>query len=171
MSMLSAREVALLAKSVGVPDSQLIYCVAICFAESSGNTQATGYNGPTQGCPNGSRDRGLWQINDCYHPDVSDACAYDSGCNAKAMFAISNRGTNWNPWATWQSGAWLEYRSAAQSAVNGLTASNSGSAVSSAAYNPVSDLKAAIDKGGNPFQAAFNVVGHMIEHALAQAGF
>jgi len=41
----------------------------------------------------GSRDRGLFQINDYYHPFVSDACAFDYKCNtdyAWRMFKNDN---------------------------------------------------------------------------------
>lgn len=37
-------------------------------------------NKPTTGCPRGSVDRGLFMINDCYHAEVSNACAYDYEC-------------------------------------------------------------------------------------------
>src|SRR5438552_14603916 len=118
MAQLSGQTVAKLAFIAGVPRNQLVTCVAIAWAESGLRTDALGHNGPTSGCPNGSPDRGLWQINDCYHRDVSDACAFDASCNARAMLRISNNGTNWRPWSTFNSNAYHEYVPAAQIAVN-----------------------------------------------------
>jgi hypothetical protein len=54
----------------------VVVAIAVGLAEASCYPLARGVNGPTSGCPNGSVDRGLWQINNCYHPNVSDACAY-----------------------------------------------------------------------------------------------
>jgi hypothetical protein len=99
----------------------IVVAVAVALAESSCNPNAQNVNGPTSGCPNGSVDRGLWQINNCYHPDVSDACAYNAMCNAIAAYQISNGGTNWKPWATFLSGAYQRYIGAAESAISGLT--------------------------------------------------
>jgi hypothetical protein len=96
----------------------LVTAVAVGLAESGCNPSARGTNPPTSGCPNGSVDRGLWQINNCYHPEISDACAYDAQCNANAAYTISSAGTNWTPWSTYTSGAYRTYLSQAQTAVN-----------------------------------------------------
>lgn len=37
----------------------------------------------TNNHPAFSRDRGLWQFSDFYHPEVSDACAFDVPCSTK----------------------------------------------------------------------------------------
>jgi hypothetical protein len=96
----------------------IVVAIAVGLAESGCNPSAVNYNGPTSGCPNGSTDRGLWQINNCYHPEVSDACAYQAQCNADAAWNISSQGTNWSPWSTYNSGAWKSYVSDAGSIVN-----------------------------------------------------
>lgn len=111
---------AQVAYAAGFRGNPLVTAVAVATAESSCNPSAVGSNGPTAGCPSGSLDRGLWQINNCYHPDVSDACAYDAQCNANAAYAISSGGTNWQPWSTYNSGAYAGYLAAAQAAVNRL---------------------------------------------------
>lgn len=63
----------------------LVTAVAVALAESSCNPSATNVQNNTPP----SRDRGLWQINDYWHPEVDDACAYDAQCNANAAFEIS----------------------------------------------------------------------------------
>lgn len=76
---------------------------AIALAESSGDPAAVGRN------QDGSRDRGLWQINDRAHPDVSDTCAFDPSCNARAAYAISNGWTSFGPWAAYNNGAYKAF--------------------------------------------------------------
>jgi hypothetical protein len=95
----------------------LTTAVAIALAESGCQPGARGSNGPTAGCPNGSLDRGLWQINDCYHYEVSDSCAYDAQCNANAAARISARGRDFTPWSTYNSGAYRAHLDAARAAV------------------------------------------------------
>jgi lysozyme-like protein len=84
-------------------DGTLRDALAVVFAESGGNCSARHKN------HNGSIDRGLFQINDRAHPDVTDTCAYDCLCNAQAAYRISNGGTNWHPWATWPAAASRHY--------------------------------------------------------------
>ncbi|WP_198348118.1 transglycosylase SLT domain-containing protein [Plantactinospora sp. KBS50] len=111
---------AQVAYAAGFRGNPLVTAVAVAMAESSCNPSAVGSNGPTSGCPYGSLDRGLWQINNCYHPTVTDTCAYDAQCNANAAYSISSGGSNWQPWSTYNNGAYASYLSAAQAAVNRL---------------------------------------------------
>lgn len=104
----------------GFRGESLVTAVAVALAESGCNLTARGTNGPTSGCPNGSVDRGLWQINDCYHPEVSDACAYDAQCNADATYRISSGGTDWRPWTTYRSGVYRRFLDEARAAVDRL---------------------------------------------------
>ncbi len=106
------------ARSAGFGGDGLVTAVAVALAESGCNPGATGSNGPTSGCPNGSNDRGAWQINDCYHPEVDDACAYDLYCNASGAYAISSGGSNWQPWSTYNSGVYANYLGEAQEGVD-----------------------------------------------------
>ena len=108
---LSATAVATLAKAAGVPDDQLATAVAIAMAESGLNPNATNVN------TDGSVDRGLWQINNAAHPDVSDSSAFNPATAAQDMLNISNGGTNWSPWVTYQTGAYLNYLPEAEQAV------------------------------------------------------
>jgi len=117
---LTALGVLQLAETAGIPRSQLATAVAIAMAESGFNPNATNVN------TNGSTDRGLWQINNFAHPDVSDACAFDPSCNAEAMASISSGGTNWTPWMTYDSGAYRQYLLSAQQLVDTFDTSLSG---------------------------------------------
>ena len=69
--------------NVGGSTSSCPTAVAVAWAESRGDTKAKGYN-------SNSVDRGLWQINNYWHRDVSDSCAFDAACNAKAAVRISS---------------------------------------------------------------------------------
>ncbi|MFE9655919.1 RICIN domain-containing protein [Micromonospora sp. NPDC006431] len=93
---------------------QIVVAVAVAMAESSCNPSATGQNP-------GSIDRGLWQINNYWHPEVSDACAYQVQCNANAAWNISNHGSNWTPWSTYNNGAWRNYLNTARDAITGFS--------------------------------------------------
>ena len=85
--------------------SRLTTAIAVCLAESGGNPDAVNRAGNVPP----STDRGLWQINSYYHPEVSDAQAFDPfGC-AKAAYRISEGGMNWNPWATYTTGSFLGF--------------------------------------------------------------
>ncbi len=114
-------QILALAYVVGWRYNTQITAVAIAIAESGLSPTATGHNGPTSGCPNGSDDRGLWQINDCYHPDVTDTCAYEALCNAKAAYSISTHGTSFRPWSTYNSGAYKSNLTAVQTRYNNGT--------------------------------------------------
>lgn len=72
---------------------------AIAMAESGGNSAA--YDDDT----NGSVDRGLWQINSVH----GSQSTFDVMGNARAAVAISNNGTNWSPWVTYQTGAYQRF--------------------------------------------------------------
>lgn len=95
----------------------LLVAVSVCLAESGGNAKAQGYNRDAHGRVT-SIDRGLWQINSYWHKEVSDACAYDPICNAKAAYRISSGGRSWSPWATYNSGAYRGHLGAVRAAYN-----------------------------------------------------
>lgn len=85
----------------GFPDPDL--ATAIALAESGGNPAAV-----TQE-PRGGESIGLWQIYLVAHPQYSKTDMLDARKNAAAAFAISNGGTNWQPWSVWKSGAYQRY--------------------------------------------------------------
>jgi LysM repeat protein len=73
--------------------ARAVMAASIAMAESSGQQYATGAAG----------ERGYWQIN----PDHGSLSTYDPLGNAKAAVIISGDGTNWTPWTTYTSGAYL----------------------------------------------------------------
>jgi LysM repeat protein len=73
--------------------AQAVMAAKIAMAESSGQQYATGAAG----------ERGYWQIN----PNHGPLSTYDPLGNARAAVLISGNGTNWTPWTTYTSGAYL----------------------------------------------------------------
>ncbi|MER7911268.1 hypothetical protein, partial [Streptomyces sp. NPDC096068] len=102
--------------NAGFRGDSLVTAVAVALAESSCNPSASNVQNNTPP----STDRGLWQINDYWHSEVGDACAYDAQCNADEAFRISSGGTNWQPWSTYNQGAHKRHLGEARSAVDRL---------------------------------------------------
>jgi Tfp pilus assembly protein FimV len=80
-------------EEAGGSDAQAVLAASIAMAESGGQQYATGAAG----------ERGYWQIN----PDHGSLSTYDPLGNAKAAVIISGDGTDWTPWTTYTSGAYL----------------------------------------------------------------
>jgi len=76
------------AKTYGV-DEKLALKVAEC--ESGFNPTAINVN------TSGSKDRGLYQWNDKYHPEISDICAFDPQC-ATTKFCQAVKANNLSWW-------------------------------------------------------------------------
>src|SRR3712207_4619802 len=112
---------ATVASRAGFSGERLVTAVAVGMGESSCRPGAQNANGPTKGCPNGSVDRGLWQINSCWHPSVSASCAFDAQCNANAAYRISAKGSNFTPWVAYTNGSYRNHLDAARAAVNRLS--------------------------------------------------
>jgi hypothetical protein len=53
-----------------------------------------------------SRDRGPFMINDHWHSEVTDQCAFNLACAAQQVYRISQQGSDWTQWATFTSGAY-----------------------------------------------------------------
>ena len=88
--------------------------VAVGWAESRGVTNAvhnvTALRPDGTALPwHGSRDRGLYQINSYFHPEVSDACAFGLACATKETYRISSAGRNMQPWNTFRAGAHVPF--------------------------------------------------------------
>ena len=58
---------------------------------------------PDNSNPNkdGTLDRGLWMINDYWHPEVSDECAYDWFCSTREAIRIQ-KSRGWGEWVAYQ---------------------------------------------------------------------
>jgi len=63
----------------------------VVFAESSFNQRAIYKN------KDGSRDRGIWQISEKWHPEVSNACAFNLECSTDYAYKLFS----YNGWASW----------------------------------------------------------------------
>jgi Lysozyme like domain len=91
------------ARNAGFSGVDLITAVAIAFAESSGNANASNTVPP-------DNSYGLWQINLNAHPEYSLPDILDPQTNANAAFAIySAAGNSFKPWSTFLSGAYQQY--------------------------------------------------------------
>ncbi len=106
--------------------STLVVASAICVAESGGQATVyycnpTGTDGyyPPVNCT-GLYDRGLWQLDSQAWAAISNECAFTPKCNADGAYGISQDGESFTPWATYTSGAYDSYLSAAQAAVGAL---------------------------------------------------
>lgn len=104
------RDVALMA---GFKGDSLVTAIAVALEESGGNPDAVNVNKDKYR----SRDRGLWQINDHWHPEVSDAIAFDPTQAAAAAYTISHQGSNWSAWSAVKSGAYALYLPRAKASV------------------------------------------------------
>ena len=110
------------AAQAGFTGEMLRVAVAVGLAESRGDPHARRRNPPTPGCPAGSTDWGGWQLNSCYHPEVSDACADDLACAAAQAYRISVGGRDWTAWTSYASGAYQAQLPAADQAIAALAA-------------------------------------------------
>lgn len=100
---LSFNDVTTAARGAGFTGDGLNIIVAIAQAESGFIPNATNVN------KDGSIDRGILQINDFWHPDVSTDCAFNPNCAFQQGYAISNGGKNFNAWASFTNGQYLKY--------------------------------------------------------------
>jgi hypothetical protein len=84
-------------ESAGGPASAAFTAAEIAEAESGGRQYAVNVNS------NGTVDRGYWQINSSHGP----LSTFDAYGNARAAVLISSDGTDWTPWTTYQTGAYV----------------------------------------------------------------
>lgn len=114
---LSYAAVARLVLNAGVSCSgdRIATAVAVARAESSFRPWITNTVGNAHGI-----DRGLWQINSYWHPEVSAACALSASCNARAAARISKGATRWTEWWTYKNGKHWPYMSQARAAAHSV---------------------------------------------------
>lgn len=115
MTIWQPGDIARFAYNAGWSGSDLITAIAICLAESSGDDHATNAN------LDGSLDRGLWQINNRYHSEVSDTTAFNPQGNADAAHEISllrNNTVSFQPWSTYTGGTYQQYVDVATAAAS-----------------------------------------------------
>lgn len=98
-----------LAFAAGFDTYNACIIVSIAKAESGGFDGATNWNPPTIDAPYGSLDRGILQINDWYHYEVSDSCAFDAECSFRQAYRISHNGTQYHEWASFVDDSYLAF--------------------------------------------------------------
>jgi hypothetical protein len=101
-SQYTLRDLRRLTRQLGFKKPKV--AAAIAMAESSGDPAAVGVNRKPK-----SKDRGLFQINDRWHPEVTNRCAFDARCNAEEALRISEGGRDWTQWSTWHNGAYKQF--------------------------------------------------------------
>lgn len=110
---MNGEEVAAVGRQAGFEGEALVLFLAVTKAESGWNPAAVNVAGNSPP----SRDRGLVQINDYWHPEVSDACAFDPACAAQACWTISSHGTRWSPWSAYNNGSYKRHMAEAEGIV------------------------------------------------------
>lgn len=98
---LNRKQAIALCRAVGFRGRRLVTAVAVMGAESGRWTGA--YNDTN---PNGTVDRGLFQINSI-HKAVSEEEAFKAVPNARYAFQLSRQGRDFTPWAAYNNGAYL----------------------------------------------------------------
>lgn len=96
------REICEWAYDAGWQDAKdLVVAVAVCLAESQGYDHAVNTN------PDGSTDRGIWQLNSV-HKNITDFIAYDPiAATDEAYGLFKSRGDSFDDWAAYKSGVYL----------------------------------------------------------------
>lgn len=105
-------ELHALAVSAGFSVEGADIAAAVALAESGGDPFAQGDpHGNSGPLPNGSSSSfGLWQINHPAHPEYEPhKLLTDLDYAARAAFAISKHGTDWEPWTTYRDGAYRKF--------------------------------------------------------------
>lgn len=113
MAVIPVSQIASYAYAAGFRGNSLTTAIAICLAESGGNTTAVNHN------TNGTTDYGLWQINSVHSQYNGTLLLSNPAYNAQAAWELSSHGINWQPWTTFNTGAYKKFLSQAQAAIGG----------------------------------------------------
>merc|ERR1712048_486075 len=109
-----------------------------------------------------SVDRGLWQINDYWHPECSDSCAYDCSCNAGCAVSVW-QSSGWAAWATYKNGLHQKYMNDAAVACGYSAEEQALESSVQVGYNPSAavqwaDANCATDDGTECAEFASNAI-------------
>ena len=94
--------------AAGFRGPALTTAVAVAWAESGLWTGAWHTNYP--GEQTESTDRGLWQINDRFHPNCTDEEAYNPYKASKYAYQLSLGGEDFTPWMAYGGSRYLAFR-------------------------------------------------------------
>ncbi len=98
------RKLAGFAYDAGFKDAHnLVVAVMVILSESQGFDHAINTN------PDGSSDRGIWQLN-TIHAWITDEMAYDPAQASAAAFKLYMANSGFKPWAAFTSGVYLNDR-------------------------------------------------------------
>ena len=100
---LNVKQALSLCRAVGFSGGNLVTAVAVMGAESGRFVDAFYVNDD----PWQSVDRGLFQINSHWHPDLPLDQAFKPVPNARYAYEMSDGGKKWNAWAAYSNGAYL----------------------------------------------------------------
>jgi len=155
MSTLSYEQLQQAWVQAGGPPSEARVAAAIAEAESSGSLTAIhntaypdkpGYSPPAPG-NQPEYSVGPWQVNELAHPSYSTGTLETALGAARAAVAISNRGTDFHPWSTYTSGAYLGYLSGGSSPAPGSTGATSAASGTSGSASDSSSGGGGLDLG------------------------
>ena len=83
----------------------LVNAIAVSLGENTARNLTAVYTNP-----DGSRDRGPWQINSRWQPWCTDACAFELACSTRAAFRIyTDRGNSFSAWSAYANGRYEQF--------------------------------------------------------------
>lgn len=151
------------AQQAGFQGSSAQTIAGIAYAESSGNDQAINYSDP-------GGSYGLTQINGAAHgPTAANTLGNPLEAFQQA-FQISNGGTNFTPWSTYNSGAYLPYASqlglsgsSSSSPLGGILGGTSGGSGSGGLAGTTATGQTT--QSQSPLSAIFASIGNLFQSA------
>lgn len=96
--------------AVGFSNTSAIIATAIMKGESGLDSDATN----SAGNQPPSTDRGIAQFNSYYHPEVTDAMAFNTAIAIAEMYRVSSGGTDFSPWSVYNAGVHEQYLASVQ---------------------------------------------------------
>ena len=146
-NVISVDQAVQYARQAGFTGQGLINAVAIAMSESGLN--ANSINDTTSGI---GLDRGIVKFNSVFHSDVPDSCAFNPLCAFQQMYRVSNGGTNFCEWCTFNLGCAKNCNS------NGPYRSNLPTVMAAVARNTGKGAPTPVTPGATPPPASGNVI-------------
>lgn len=115
--------------------------LAVVGAETAGSFDEMIVHVNVGGTKPGSRDRGLWAINDQWHPEVTDECAFDPVCSTAEAWRLSKQGTSYGAWATFTNNSYERYLPIARVAWEAAKRHRADAAFAASLAEDVKDLE------------------------------